>query len=141
VPAGEALFVWVGGAAEPAQEGVRRAEAWTIHQLSNRVVDHCHVTAPLKHSADRLTLRLSRAWRRERSGRWKASAAAGWLGADWQCTGECFADTKCPQDGQRSDDRPAEKENRRHPVCQPISLLKAPRTPFDVCLIKIIFLK
>jgi hypothetical protein len=46
MPAGEALFVGVGGAAEPAKEGVRRAEALTIHPLSNRVVDHCHVTAP-----------------------------------------------------------------------------------------------
>ena len=46
MPAGEALFVWVGGAAEPAKEGVRRAEALTIHQWSNRVVDHGHVTAP-----------------------------------------------------------------------------------------------
>jgi hypothetical protein len=46
MPAGEALFVWVGGAAESAKEGVRRAEALTIHQVSNRVVDHCHVTAP-----------------------------------------------------------------------------------------------
>jgi hypothetical protein len=46
MPEGEALFVWVGGAAEPAKEGVRRAEALTIHQWSNRVVDHCHVTAP-----------------------------------------------------------------------------------------------
>jgi hypothetical protein len=46
MPAGEALFVWVGGAAAPAKEDVRRVEALTIHQLSNRIVDHCHVTAP-----------------------------------------------------------------------------------------------
>jgi hypothetical protein len=59
MPEGEALFVWVGGAAEPAKEGVRRAEALTIHQWSNHVVDHCHVTAPLKRSADRLTPTLS----------------------------------------------------------------------------------
>jgi hypothetical protein len=46
MPEGEALFVWVGGAAEPAKEGVRRAEVLTIHQLSSRVVDHCNVAAP-----------------------------------------------------------------------------------------------
>jgi hypothetical protein len=46
MPAGEALFVWGGGAAEPATEGVRRAKAWTSPQVSNRVVDHGHVTAP-----------------------------------------------------------------------------------------------
>jgi hypothetical protein len=46
MPAGEARFVGVGGAAEPATEGVRRAEALTSHQWSTRVVDHGHVTAP-----------------------------------------------------------------------------------------------
>jgi hypothetical protein len=46
MPAGEALFVWGSGAAEPATAGVRRAAALTIHHVSTRVVDHGHVTAP-----------------------------------------------------------------------------------------------
>jgi hypothetical protein len=36
----------IGGAGERAKEGVRRAGALSIHQLSNRVIDLCHVTAP-----------------------------------------------------------------------------------------------
>ena len=46
MPDGQALVGVGGRAPEPAKEGVRRAEALTIDQLSNRVDYPCHVTAP-----------------------------------------------------------------------------------------------